>query len=109
MDDKLNPTGRTYDHWMHSALAFSVIINLVTYKIFVEISYWNVVSVGAAILSLIIYYAFLLMFSVDPVSPAVQNQLYGVFVQLFESPQPVYILVVVPIILLAPDMFFGLL
>lgn len=38
-------------------------------------------------MSLIIYYAFLLMFSVDPVSPAVQNQLYGVFVQLFESPQ----------------------
>lgn len=45
MDDKLNPKGLTYDHWMHSALAFSVIINVVTFKLFVEISYWNLVAV----------------------------------------------------------------
>jgi len=41
----LNTSGYTYDHWMHSTLAFSVIINLVTLKLFLEISYWNVITV----------------------------------------------------------------
>jgi amino acid permease len=45
MDDKLKTKSYTYDHWIHSALAFSVIINLVTLKLFLEISYWNVIAV----------------------------------------------------------------
>lgn len=39
-----NSTGTTYDHWVHSTLAFSIIINLVTYKLFLETSYWNIIN-----------------------------------------------------------------
>jgi len=40
----LNTTGTTYDHWVHSTIAFSVIINLVTYKLFLENSFWNIIN-----------------------------------------------------------------
>jgi amino acid permease len=44
MDKELNKGGTTYDHWVHSTLAFSVIINLVTAKLFLETSYWNIIN-----------------------------------------------------------------
>lgn len=44
MSDIMNSSGKTYDHWVHSTLAFSVIINLVTFKLFLETSYWNVIN-----------------------------------------------------------------
>ena len=39
-----NPVGRTYDHWMHSTLTFTVITHLVNYKLFLETSFWNLIS-----------------------------------------------------------------
>lgn len=44
MDKELNRGGTTYDHWVHSTVAFSVIINLVTAKLFLETSYWNIIN-----------------------------------------------------------------
>lgn len=44
MDGQLNDKGVTYDLWVHSTLCFTVIINLVTYKLFLETSYWNFIN-----------------------------------------------------------------
>ena len=37
----LNENGQFPDHWTKSTTAFSIIINIVTYKIFVDAMYWN--------------------------------------------------------------------
>jgi len=58
----------------------------------------------AAIVSLVTYYAIVVAFSLKPVATLLQNQLAGVFFQIFESYQAVFLLVVLPFILLVPDM-----
>ena len=45
MAGSINNSGRAFDHWMHSTLSFSIIINLVTFKLFLETNYWNAINV----------------------------------------------------------------
>lgn len=33
--------GKTHDHWLKSTILFSIIVHVVTYKIFIELRYWN--------------------------------------------------------------------
>jgi hypothetical protein len=68
IDESLNKSGYNYDHWMHSTLAFSVIINLVTYKLFLETSYWNYINIAAAAGSCVIYYTVLFILSLKPLA-----------------------------------------
>ncbi len=37
-------TGQTKDHWWHSTISFTMVIHIVTYKLFIESNYWNYIS-----------------------------------------------------------------
>lgn len=37
----INDTGYTHDHWLFSTLCFCSMIHLITYKIFIDLKYWN--------------------------------------------------------------------
>lgn len=43
--DVLNADGMYPSHWLFSTLCFSCLIHIVTFKIFVELLYWNYISV----------------------------------------------------------------
>lgn len=100
----IGTTGETYDHWLHSTLAFSVIINLVNLKMFLETVYWNWVSILAGLVSLILYYVILLGFSLNPISRIVQPELDGKIFELFSNLDTIYTLIVLPFACLIPDM-----
>ena len=34
--------GKTHDNWLKSTILFSVIVHVVTYKIYIELRYWNI-------------------------------------------------------------------
>jgi hypothetical protein len=53
--------GLTPNHWLNSTIIFSLIINLVCLKLFVETNQWSVISVLAGIVSLITYYLALVL------------------------------------------------
>lgn len=36
--------GRTMDHWYYSTVSFALILHLVTFKLFVDSSFWNLLS-----------------------------------------------------------------
>jgi len=36
--------GRTFDHWYYSTISFALILHLVTFKLFVDSSFWNILS-----------------------------------------------------------------
>ncbi len=44
LEGTLGAGGRTYDHWMHTTLSFTAIVHLVTFKLFLETNYWNVIN-----------------------------------------------------------------
>ena len=58
-----NESGRTNDHWMHSTYAFTIIIHVVNYKLFIETTFWNSITVGAGVISIMLYY--LMIFGIN--------------------------------------------
>lgn len=44
-DNQINNTGTTYDTWLHSTISFTLILHIVTYKLFIESTMWNWINV----------------------------------------------------------------
>lgn len=53
----IDSTGLTYQHWFTSCLAFSLLIHIVTFKLFVESVYWNWIMTTVNIGCLLFYYS----------------------------------------------------
>lgn len=47
MSAEMNPidsSGMTKEHWYYSTIAFTLIIHIVSYKLFLESNFWNIFS-----------------------------------------------------------------
>lgn len=87
--------GKLIDHWYTNTLIFSCIIHIVTFKIFVEITYWNWLVIGTSVLSVIVYYVSILLINNPVFAKKVQNQLTGkVFDMMLNNTFWVYVLTV---------------
>ena len=53
--------GRTSEHWYSSTIAFTIIVHLVTGKLFIESIFWSWLSVLMAVISLLVYYLILVI------------------------------------------------
>lgn len=49
-------TGLSLDTWWHSSLSFTLIIHVVTYKLFVDVRQWNLLTFITSAVSIIFYY-----------------------------------------------------
>ena len=58
----------TQEHWMISTLSFTVIVHVVTAKLFLESQFWNWINIVSAALSLLVYHGVLLVGSVPSVA-----------------------------------------
>jgi len=67
--------GKFVDHWWITTVIFSSIIHIVTYKIFVEIIYWNKLIILTSVLSILLYYFSIYVINTTIVAFAVQNEL----------------------------------
>jgi hypothetical protein len=64
-------TGREQDSWWHSTVSFTLLIHVVTYKLFVDVRVWNAVSMVTNIASLIFYYITAIILSSNGVSTSI--------------------------------------
>ncbi len=69
--------GRRGEHWLYSTISFTVIIHLVFYKLLLEIRHFNSLSFFSGVLSLLVYYACVLLFQIPDLSFLLQPQLLG--------------------------------
>lgn len=67
-DGALVSDGRTSTQWMNSTLVFSLIVNLVCFKLFIETKQVNIMSIIAGVISLIVYYITLAILSTSGMS-----------------------------------------
>ena len=96
--------GRLLDHWFTDTIIFSCIIHIVTYKIFVEITFWNWLNVGASLLSIGVYYMSILIIGYPPVARLVQNSLTGkIYYMIFTKAFWIYI-VTLPLVVFTFDL-----
>lgn len=96
--------GKLVDHWWVSTLIFTMIIHIVTYKIFVEINYWNSVVIGASIASLILYYVSIWIIDIPFISRAVQNELAFKVLNMMSSKTFWIYVILLPVFVVIPDL-----
>jgi magnesium-transporting ATPase (P-type) len=98
--------GRTGEHWFHSTVAFTVIIHIIIYKLFLETVFWNTVSIVTCLLCAFLYYGVVLMGNTNIISNVFQPQLNGQFFLLLANPRVWLLLIGLPGVALLPDIIF---
>lgn len=75
LKDAVDPSGMTQQHWWTSSIAFTVIINTIVLKLFIETNFWNWLSFGTGAFCIILYSATVLLLNTKPVSDVLQPEL----------------------------------
>ena len=98
--------GRTSEHWYRSTIAFTMIVHLVTMKLFVESIFWNWLSILMAFVSLAIYYLILVIGSSEIFSQNFQKEATGLLEQEFGSLYFWMLALIGPFVSLLPDITY---
>lgn len=98
--------GKLVDHWWKSALIFTMILHVVTYKIFVELFYWNYLVISTAFVSLVFYYFCIFILDVPMISMLVQNELTAKVTSMFQSRVFWIYVVTLPFMCILCDLIF---
>lgn len=101
--------GRTSEHWYSSTIAFTIIVHLVTGKLFIESIFWSWLSVLMAVISLLVYYLILVIGSSEFFSYTFQQEATGLLEQCFGSLYFWILALIGPFIALLPDIMYKLL
>ena len=92
------------DHWFVTTTAFTVILHIVIYKLYIETVYWNLVSLCAVLVSFLLYYLMLIGFSTNGISIVFQPQLNHELFRMWSSGLFWILIAVLPFFALMPDL-----
>ena len=95
----------TQPHWWTSSVGFSIIIHVITLKLFLETCYWNWYMVFTVVFCFMLYYGSVLVMSTQFVSNAIgQPEIYQEFFRILSSVKAWICILLLPIIALIPDL-----
>lgn len=97
-------TGKTAEHWVVSTVSFSVILHVVTYKLFIDSYFWSKLNILMASISILIYYVVVILGSVPAMANLIQPEASGAFFVMAINPKFWFIIIVCPFICLLPDL-----
>ncbi|CAG9319750.1 unnamed protein product [Blepharisma stoltei] len=89
--------------WWISTLSFTLVIHLVTYKLFLESQYWNILTISFSLGSIVFYYLTVIVLNTTAVSRAFQPEITYVFFNILGNGKAWIILFLSPLIALTPD------
>jgi len=96
--------GKLVDHWWVSTIIFTLILHVVTYKIFVEVSYWNIIVLSTSIISVLFYYSCIILINLPMVSKVVQNELSMKVFSILSSYVAYVYFLAIPILCVSVDL-----
>ena len=102
----IDSSGLTYNHWFTSCLAFTLLIHIVTFKLFIETVYWNWIMTIVNLGSLLCYYSNVLFGNIPFVSQLLQPQINGEYWNVVKSGKGWVCLIVLPAVALLPDITY---
>lgn len=91
-------TGTTMEHWTISTVCFSIILHVVTYKLFIDTYFWIKMNIVLTVASIGIYYLVVVIGSVPFIANMVQPEASGVFFVLAGNPRFWIMIMIVPFI-----------
>jgi len=80
-------SGIVQSHWWISTVSFSLIMSIVTIKLFVETIFWNWYNTTISIASIFVYYISLVILCTNGLAKLVQPQLNGILGSILGSPR----------------------
>ena len=95
--------GRTSEHWVISTVSFSIILHVVTYKLYVDTYFWSKLNIIFSILSIVIFYITVTIGSIPAIANLIQPEASGVFFIVAANPKFWFIIIICPFICLLPD------
>lgn len=101
--DLIDSSGKSIDTWWHSSLSFTLVLHVVTYKLFVDVRQWNLLTGLTTGASIIVFYISVIILNSPSFSESMQPQIMGVFSTLLNN-QKVWLLIIGgPFFILLPD------
>ena len=91
------------EHWLSSTVSFTLIIHLVFYKLLIETTHFNLITLLTGVLSMLLYYGTILLFQIPALAYLLQPQLLGIVSQMVRQPAVWLILIATPWVALVPD------
>jgi magnesium-transporting ATPase (P-type) len=64
----IDSTGISLDSWWHSSLSFTILIHVVTYKLFIDVRQWNLLTVVTSLSSILLYYITVIIINAPGIS-----------------------------------------
>jgi magnesium-transporting ATPase (P-type) len=96
--------GKLIDHWWLTTLSFTVIVHVATYKIYVELSYWNYFTLLTSLISIAFFYLCILMVGIPHLAKVAQNELNETMENMFITPVFWISITLLPFVCLSIDM-----
>jgi hypothetical protein len=90
--------------WWVSTLSFTLVIHVVTIKLFIESVFWNKMNVAVGLISLLLYYLTIVVLNTAAFSSVFQPQLYYVFFKLLDNGKAWLWIILGPFIAVIPDL-----
>lgn len=99
----VDSTGMTQSHWYTSCLAFTLIMHIITGKLFIETVYWNWLAGIMNIACLLFYYGSVIGGNTSAVAEIFQPEINGQYFEMLSSGKAWIVLLVLPMVALLPD------
>lgn len=73
------------DCWWHSSLSFTILIHIVTFKLFIDVRQWNILTFVTSLSSIVFYYITVTIINSPGISMSLQPQITGVFSSMLNN------------------------
>jgi amino acid permease len=95
--------GHSEDHFFTSTLSFTIIIHIIIYKLFLETTFWNPITLVTCLVCFLLYYVIIILGNIPWLSSFFQPQLNGQVYLLLGNPKFWILLIAMPFFALVPD------
>lgn len=89
-------------------MAFSLIIHVIVFKLFLESVFWNWIATLTGLVCLIVYYGMVIGLNIDMFATIFQPELNGEILLMLGSAKAWFCLIVLPAVALLPDLAYTL-
>lgn len=96
--------GRTFEHWYYSTISYALILHLVTYKLFVDSSYWTIFSLLSGFLGIALFYIFAFVCAIPSIADVFHPQLASLMSMLAQDSRYYLLQALVPILCMIPNL-----
>jgi phospholipid-transporting ATPase len=96
-------SGRDTGLWFVSTVSFTMVIHVVTFKLYIESVYWNKVNIACGFLSVLFYYLSVIVLNEERMANLFQPQLIHLFFNILGNPMFWVMIILGPTLAVLPD------